>query len=174
MSTPDQAKAVAQAMITLWEGEFPATVRVLSAVSDVHRDYRPAAKSRSAWELATHIATADIWFIDGIERGVFEFDPEAASLAQARFSRVSDVLAYYQSTFPARLARLRALPPENLSETVDFFGMMQKTKADWIGFANNHSVHHRGQLSAYLRSMGCKVPDIYGPSADAEPAQASM
>ena len=38
----------------------------------------------------------------------------------------------------------------------------------FIGFANNHSVHHRGQLAAYLRAMGSKVPNIYGPSADAE------
>ena len=46
---------------------------------------------------------------------------------------------------------------------------MQMSRAAWIGFANNHSVHHRGQLSAYLRAMGSKVPDIYGPSADAIP-----
>ena len=41
---------------------------------------------------------------------------------------------------------------------------------NFVGFANNHSVHHRGQLAAYLRAMGSKVPNIYGPSADAEPA----
>jgi uncharacterized damage-inducible protein DinB len=52
---------------------------------------------------------------------------------------------------------------------MDFFGVMQKTRAEWIGFANNHSVHHRGQLSALLRAAGSKVPDIYGPSGDAEP-----
>jgi uncharacterized damage-inducible protein DinB len=45
---------------------------------------------------------------------------------------------------------------------------MQMTRAQWIGFANNHSVHHRGQLASYLRAMGSKVPNIYGPSADAE------
>ena len=38
----------------------------------------------------------------------------------------------------------------------------------FLGFANNHSIHHRGQLAAYLRAMGSKVPNIYGPSADAE------
>jgi uncharacterized damage-inducible protein DinB len=56
---------------------------------------------------------------------------------------------------------------------MDFFGMMKMSRAQWIGFANNHSVHHRGQLSAYLRALGSKVPDIYGPSADAEPAPAA-
>ena len=49
---------------------------------------------------------------------------------------------------------------------MDFFGITKMPRANVIGFANNHSVHHRGQLAAYLRAMGSKVPDIYGPSAD--------
>lgn len=173
MSNPNQAKAVAEAMTALWEGEFPATVRVLSAVHDANRGYRPDPKSRSAWELATHIATADVWFIDSIDRGVFQFDPEAGKQAEAQFRQVGDVVAFYEATIPAKLGRLRTLSGEQLSEPVDFFGMMKMSRAAWIGFANNHSVHHRGQLSAYLRAMGSRVPDIYGPSGDAEPIQAS-
>ena len=41
---------------------------------------------------------------------------------------------------------------------VDFFGMMQQPNAAYLGFANNHGIHHRGQLAAYLRAMGSKVP----------------
>ena len=48
--------------------------------------------------------------------------------------------------------------------------MMNWPAVQFIGFANNHSIHHRGQLAAYLRAMGSKVPNIYGPSADAEGA----
>ena len=169
---PAEAKSVAQAMAALWLGEVPATVRVLSAVGDAHHDYTPHPKSRTAWQLATHIATADVWFIDSILKGSFEFDPEAAKRAEAEFKQIADVVAYYEKTMPARLAALRDLPGERLCEPVDFFGMMNMTRAQWIGFANNHSVHHRGQLSAYLRAMDSKVPDIYGPSADAEPAKA--
>ena len=54
---------------------------------------------------------------------------------------------------------------------IDFFGMFKWPRAQWVGFANNHSIHHRGQLAAYLRAMGSKVPNIDGPSADAEPAK---
>jgi uncharacterized damage-inducible protein DinB len=169
MSNPDHARVVAEAMTALWLGELPATVRVLSAVPDANRDYRPAGRSRSAWELVTHIATADVWFIDGIERGEFQFDPEAAKQAEAQFRNVGEVAAFYEATLPARLGRLAALSGEQLAEPLDFFGMMQMSRAAWIGFANNHSVHHRGQLSAYLRALGSKVPDIYGPSGDAEP-----
>lgn len=169
---PAEAKSVAQAMVTLWLGEVPATVRVLSAVGDTHHDYTPHPKSRTAWQLATHIATADVWFIDSIAKGSFEFDPAAAKRAEGEFKHIADVVAYYEKSMPAKLVALRDLSGERLCESVDFFGMMNMTRAQWIGFANNHSVHHRGQLSAYLRAMDSKVPDIYGPSADAEPAQA--
>jgi uncharacterized damage-inducible protein DinB len=64
------------------------------------------------------------------------------------------------------------LSAEQMAETVSFFEVMKKPRAQWIGFANNHSVHHRGQLAAYLRAMGSKVPDIYGPSADSDKAPA--
>jgi uncharacterized damage-inducible protein DinB len=172
MTDPRQAEAIAAAMAAIWLGELPATVRVISAVNDANRDYRPDPKSRSAWELVKHIATADVWFLDCIERGAFQFDAEAAQRAEAQFSSVREVAAFYEAMIPARLKRLAGLSGEQLAETVDFFGMMQMTRAVWIGFANNHSVHHRGQLSAYLRALGSKVPDIYGPSGDAEPVSA--
>ena len=172
MSNADQAQAVAAAITALWMGEVPGTVRVLAAVTDTSRDYRPHPKSRSAWELVTHIATADVWFIDSIERGVFQFDPEAAKQAEARFQTVREVADFYEATIPVRLARLKELPGDQLAATLDFFGRMEMSRAAWIGFANNHSVHHRGQLSAYLRALGSRVPDIYGPSGDAEPEPA--
>ena len=164
---PEQAKAAADAMAALWEGEFPATAQVLAAVKDDNRNYRPDPKSRTAWELATHLATADIWFIDSIAAGKFEFDPERAKQAEASFASVADLVEFYKRTFPEKLAALRAMPAEKQSEVLDFFGAMKMPRARWIGFANNHSIHHRGQLAAYLRAMGSKVPNIYGPSAEA-------
>ena len=171
MSNTDQAKAIADAMTTLWLDELPATIRVLGAVSDANRDYRPDPRSRSAWELATHIAISDNWFLDSIAQGEFHADREKAKAAAAALPDVNSVVALYKETVPAKLERLREMPADGLAEVVDFFGMMQKSRAAWIGFANNHSVHHRGQLSTHLRSMGCKVPDIYGPSADSEQAR---
>jgi len=164
----EQVKAAADMLATLWEGEFPATCQVLAAVRDDARDYKPDPKSRTAWQLATHLATADIWFIDSIVKGAFEWNPDAASQAEAQFKRVSDVVDFYKKTFPEKLKQLRALPADKLTPAVSFFGMLNWPNVRYIGFANNHSVHHRGQLAAYLRAMGSKVPNIYGPSADAE------
>lgn len=166
---PEHAKAVAEAMLSLWQGELPATVRVLSAVRDEQRNYQPDPKSRSAWQLATHIAIADVWFIDAITQGAFAFDPVAAQEAEGKFRDVAEVVAFYDRSVPAKLRELLSLDGDTLSASLDFFGIMQMPRALWIGFATHHSVHHRGQLSAYLRALGSKVPDIYGASADAEP-----
>ena len=166
----EHAKATADAMASLWEGEFPATSQVLAAVKDDNRGYKPDPKSRTAWDLAVHIATADIWFMDSISQGKFEWNQDAAKQAEAQFTNVNDIVEFYKKTAPEKLAALRALPAESLTEVLDFFGVIKMPRAQWIGFANNHSVHHRGQLAAYLRAMGSKVPNIYGPSADAEPA----
>ena len=84
----------------------------------------------------------------------------------AMFSKVADVVAYYKKEFPAKLAAVRAMSGDKLAEPCDFFGLMKMPVVTYIGFGNNHSVHHRGQLASWLRAMGSKVPAIYGASAD--------
>jgi uncharacterized damage-inducible protein DinB len=166
--TPDQAKVAAEMFATLWQEEFPVTCQVLAAVKDDNRDYKPDPKSRTAWQLATHIATADLWFIECIKDGRFHFDPDRNKKLEASFSTVNDVVEFYKMNFPDKLRALASMPAAEMTETVDFFNIMKRSRAAWIGFANNHSIHHRGQLAAYLRALGSKVPNIYGPSADAE------
>ena len=165
----DQAKTAADTLASLWEGEFPATCQVLAAVKDDNRTYKPDAKSRTAWEIATHIATADVWFMDSMLKGKFEFNPDAAKQAEAHFKNVSDIVDFYKKTFPEKLKQVRTLSVDQLTAPVSFFGVMEMPNLKYLGLANNHSIHHRGQLAAYLRAMGSKVPNIYGPSADAEP-----
>src|SRR5262245_14443516 len=127
--TPDQAKAAAETMADVWEGEFPATCQVLAAVKDDNRDYKPDPKSRTAWQLATHLATADIWFMDSIIGGAFHFDPEVAKKQESQFSKVSDVVDFYKKTFPEKLKALRSMPAETMTETIDFFNVMKFSRA---------------------------------------------
>jgi uncharacterized damage-inducible protein DinB len=161
-----QAQFLASYLCKLWEGEFPATCKVLAAVPDEKHGYKPDDKSRTAWELATHIATSDLWFIDCVLNGKFDFDAAKAKKAEAAFTSITDVVTFYKQAFPAALEKVRAMPGDKLSASVDFFGLMQMPNVTYLGFANNHSMHHRGQLAAYLRAMGSKVPAIYGGSAD--------
>ena len=162
----EQARLLVEYFANLWEGELPATVKVLRNVPDERRDYKPDDKSRTAWELATHLALGDVWFIQSIIDGSFIFDADGEKKAAAGFRSAGDVAAFYQREVPAKLKELRALPAERLTKVVDFFGMMQQPNVTYLGFANNHSIHHRGQLSSYLRACGSKVPAIYGTSAD--------
>jgi uncharacterized damage-inducible protein DinB len=166
----NQAQFLANYLCKLWEGEFPATCKVIAAVPDENRSYQPDAKSRTAWQLATHIATSDLWFINSVLAGSFAFDPEAAKKRESQFGNVAEIVSFYKKEFPAALENVRAMPAEKLVAPVDFFGLMKMPNVTYLGFANNHSVHHRGQLAAYLRAMGSKVPAIYGDSAD-EPMQ---
>ena len=162
----EQAKAAADMMTTVWESEFPATCAVLGAVKNDNRSYKPDAKSRTAWELATHLATADIWFMDGILNGKFEWNPDAVQKLESSFASVDDLVTFYKKTFPEKLQALRALPADKLTANISMFGNFDWPAVRYIAFANNHSMHHRGQLAAYLRAMGSRVPNIYGPSAD--------
>ncbi len=164
--TPEQATFLAQQYVQLMQGEFPATCKVLKAVKDETRDYKPDAKSRSAWELATHLAATDMWFLDSVISGQFAWDPEKVKQAEGQFKSVADVVAFYERTFPEKLQAVQAMAADDLAKSISFFGMMEKPAAEFLGMANNHSIHHRGQLASYLRSMGSKVPAIYGGSAD--------
>lgn len=164
--TPEQASFLARTYAALMESELPATLKVLRAVPDAGRDYRPDDKSRTAWQLAKHVATADVWFLDSILGGRFVFDKAQADALDASFTSVADVVAYYEREFPARLEQLRTASGEDMARPVDFFGMFEQPAATLLGFANNHGIHHRGQLAAYLRGCGSKVPAIYGDSAD--------
>ena len=161
-----QAKFLVQFMTQLWEGEFPATSKVLAAVPEARRDYRPDDKSRTAWELVVHLATSDVWFLDSTLSGNFTYDPEVEKRFTADHSTVDSVVEWYKKTFPAKLNDVRAMPGDDMTRVVDFFGLFKWPAVSYLGFGNNHSIHHRGQLAAYLRSMGGKVPAIYGGSAD--------
>ena len=166
----DQAKFLAEHYARVMENEVPTTAKVLAAVARGNRDYKPDPKSRSAFELASHIAVSDNWFIQSVLDGKFEFDQEAATKAESQFKDGNDIAAFYQKTLPEKIQKLRAAPAEKLVNEVDFFGFMKAPAVVFLAMAQNHSVHHRGQLAAYLRAMGSQVPSIYGGSAD-EPLQ---
>ena len=161
----DRARLLADHYAGIFDLEGAITTKVLKAVPESGRDYRPDAKSRTAWELATHLATSDIWFLDSICDASFAYDAETEKRMTADFKTVDDVVEFYKREFPQRIQRLRETPAETLAQEVDFFGTKMSPVAV-LPMANSHSIHHRGQLAAYLRAAGSRVPSIYGGSAD--------
>jgi uncharacterized damage-inducible protein DinB len=164
--TPEQASFLAGQFVDLMTREARTTAKILRAVPESGRDYRPDPKSRTAWDLATHIAQSDVWFLDCIVAGAFSSDAEHGKAVLAGFGSLADVADYHEREVAARLQAVRALSGEALAATVSFFGMIEAPNATFLGMANNHGVHHRGQLAAYLRAMGSRVPALYGDSAD--------
>lgn len=159
----EQARAILAALTGSIEQESVATRKVIAAVPAGNRDYKPDPKSRSAWEIATHVATSDIWFADSILNGAFEWTGEPA--LPGEFTDPAAVAAWHEKHLADKLAKIRAMTPEQLLREVDFFGTKGPAVTFLVAF-NNHQIHHRGQLAAYLRAAGSKVPAIYGMSAD--------
>jgi uncharacterized damage-inducible protein DinB len=161
--TTEEARAILAAITGSIESESVTTRKVIAAVPAGNRDYKPDEKSRTAWEIATHIATSDMWFADCILKGEFTFTGEPPTPAE--FTDPKAVAAWHETHLAAKLAKIRAMSNEALLKEADFFG----TKGPVVSFLvpfNNHQIHHRGQLAAYLRAAGSKVPAIYGMSAD--------
>ena len=152
--------------------EVETTKRVLAAVPESKcDDYRPDPHARNGRELAWHIANSDIQFLDGIADLKFSMDtPEGGDKPKT----IAEIVAWYDSNFKRAADRVRALSPEQLMTPIDFYGVFNLPAAFYLGFLNNHSIHHRGELATYLRPMGSKVPNIYGGSYDEpwQPAQA--
>jgi len=159
----EQARAIVAALTGSIESESVATRKVIAAVPAQNRDYKPDAKSRTAWEIATHIATSDEWFADSLLKGEFAWTGEPAT--PAAFTDPAAVAKWHESMLAGKLAKLRAMSDADLLREVDFFGTKAPAATFFVVF-NNHQIHHRGQLAAYLRASGSKVPAIYGMSAD--------
>ena len=162
--TPEQAKFAAALYVQGLEAEYPATCKVLAAVPEAKKGYRPDEHARTAGDLAAHLASSDIWFLNAVIKG--DFTPED----DKKFGTIAEIVKYYEREFPAAIAKIKALPGDKLAKVTPFFGVFNLPAAAYLGFANSHSIHHRAQLSTYLRPMGAKVPSIYGGSYD-EPFQ---
>ena len=100
---------------------------------------------------------------DAVINGAFDF---SNSGRPAALTNSADIARWYAETAGQDLARLAGVTAEALLKVVDFRGLFQFPAGVFLQTALNHTIHHRGQLSAYIRPMGGKVPSIYGPSAD--------
>lgn len=169
---PADAKTVANFLLADFAHEVQTTARVLGAVPADRLDYRPDDKSKTALGLLRHITLEDEWFLNSIVTGTFTNPPDDSDACGIHTP--AEAVARYQQRIPAALERVRALDPEQLTRTLDLLGMIQLPAINFISLGMKHSVHHRGQLSSYLRAMGGSVPGIYGPTADTrQPAAAA-
>jgi len=158
--TADQAKAIAEVIGQGLQGEWMHTYKAINAVPDDKKDFKPEANSRSAWDLAQHIAMCDVGFLHAVAANSFSVFP-----AKPSAKTIPELADWYKHEMAKGLEKVLALDGNHLSQTVEAFGM-KLPSVNYLMFCNNHMIHHRGQLTTYLRPMGGKVPAMYGESFD--------
>jgi uncharacterized damage-inducible protein DinB len=141
-----------------WEDESKTTSKVISRIPE-GSEYRPDPKSRTASEIAWQIVCEEKMIIDALETGKAEWAPGPAP------STMKQMASAYDKQSKDIVRRLQALSPARWTGTLEFFGGQRPASPMAWSFLFD-IVHHRGQITTYLRPMGSTVPQIYGPSAD--------
>jgi uncharacterized damage-inducible protein DinB len=163
--SPEFALAYRAMMLDGIVREAECTKKVLAAVPEAQSHYKPDPHARTAKELAWHIANSDIQFLDSIADLKFDM-----SATEQKPQTTAEIVTWYDQNMKRGVARVAAMTAEQLLTPISFAGVFNFPAVFYLGFLNNHSIHHRGELATYLRPMGSKVPSIYGGSYD-EPFQ---
>lgn len=153
-----------------WEQEYPAFVRVFKALPANHLDYRPHPQSRSAGELVALLVSA--------QQSCIELCKSQKSMYSGLrwqkpgdFGTLPEMIAAYERDHDTLARHLRTLDDNGWNHQAWLIRgaeeiLLKDTVGGLLWIALFDFVHHRGQLSTYIRPMGGKVPSIYGPSAD--------
>jgi uncharacterized damage-inducible protein DinB len=166
--TPEQAQTLLGAELRSLSAERPVTRAVIAAIPPDRSDYTPDPVARSAIELAWHIVSAENRFLEAVADGAFDLTPRPRP---ETVRSPEDVNVWYDERLPRNLERLSAVPASDLVKPIDFRGTLKLPAVVFLRVALNHTIHHRGQLSMYLRPVGARVPSIYGESFDARAAR---
>ncbi|MBC3541023.1 DinB family protein [Rufibacter sediminis] len=159
-----------QQLLRQFEQEASNTRKMLEQVPQEHFDFKPHAKSMSLKALAAHIAELPGMFIsqvilsDELDFNQQKYVPFAGITHQA-------LMAYFEENYQKAVEALTQADPEELKKTWTMrkgehviFSMPRMVVIRSLSL--HHFIHHRGQLSVYLRLLDVPVPGMYGPSAD--------
>jgi uncharacterized damage-inducible protein DinB len=141
-----------------WTNEARTTRTVLARIPE-GSDYRPDPKSRTAQQIAWQIVCEERMIIDALESGKAEWAPPPTP------ATMKEVLQAYETQSADIVRRWKSLPAASWNGALEFFGSQRPASPMAWSFLFD-IVHHRGQITTYLRPMGSTVPQIYGPSGD--------
>ena len=153
-----------EAFISTWDREVETTRHVLEHVPDGNEAWKPAANSRSLRDLA---------WIFVVQEGVIEHlarGEQFMGAAEVPDVPVSEIVKRYDAAHRTARAAVQVAGGERMETKIPFpvgpgeMGQVPVAQAYWLFLHDN--IHHRGQLSVYLRVLGAKVPSIYGGSLD--------
>ena len=165
--TVEQAVGMRDFYLRPLERESETTRKVLVAVPQAAAEYRPDAASRTALDLLRHIAATDNRFVETVINGAFS----TQNIIPDSVKTPDEIASWYAERHAANRDALASVTGQALVTPVDFRGMFTWPAVMFLQLGLHHTIHHRGQLSAYLRAMGARVPSIYGESYDATQAR---
>ncbi|MDE5432071.1 damage-inducible protein DinB [Elizabethkingia meningoseptica] len=148
--------------------EAENTKRIIERLHDGHADWKPHQKSMSALRLASHVVELHLWLKEALQRESFNFHTDYVPLKATSFKELQDTLA---KGVEENIAFVNGTDEnfwlQNYTLKAGEHTIAELPRLGALRFIiNNHLIHHRGQLSLYLRLLDIPVPGIYGPSAD--------
>ena len=163
--------AIKDALLPEFDHEMATTRRVLERVPDTEFDWKPHEKSMTLGRLAAHIANIPYWCSVTLETTVFELDSLPPDTQRKLAETQSELVKEFDGKVRAARTLIAAatdaefLAPWTLKKGGQEMFAMPRISAV-RGFVMNHLIHHRGQLTVYLRLKNVPIPPIYGPTAD--------
>jgi hypothetical protein len=173
MTTPSSGIALSnrEFFIRRWEQEYTGFVRVLLALPFGQLAYRPHPRSRSAGEMAALLVSLQQSCIDLCTSRRSAYNTSMSWHPADRPATLAEMIAAYERHHNILAEKLLSLDDITWNhEAWMIRGEQEILLKDTVGgllwLALFDAVHHRGQLTTYIRPMGGKVPSVYGPSAD--------
>lgn len=147
------------------EAELPAFLNVLKALPADRLDYKPHERSPSAEQLVGTIAGEMAVCVNVVKERRGEW-------VETPFKPLDEMISTYEQAVKALTTQVATLDDEAWNAKAEFYYGGKKVNevpvSEFLWMCLFDAIHHRGQLTTYLRPMGSKVPAIYGPSADAK------
>ena len=164
---------IADGIIMELQAERVSARETLSRIPDDQWGYKPHEKSMGLGQLGSHIAETFTWIDSIVENDVFDMDPTAYVPWIA--SSKEELLQTFDSNLDGMIAKLQGQSDEHLmgnwKMTMGGQVAMEMPRVAVIRmFMISHTIHHRAQMTVYLRMLDVPLPSIYGPSGDEQPA----
>ena len=154
------------AYIKEMQAEYAATEKCLERIPDNLYEYKPHPKSMNLGYLSLLVAEIPLWISTAITKGLVDF----TTFKHVELGTSQALLEHFENNFEGAVVALQQTTDEALEAPFVLRNgeteLMRQTKNDCISSSINHWVHHRGQLTVYMRLNDILVPSIYGPSAD--------
>ncbi|HUU35742.1 MAG TPA: DinB family protein [Vicinamibacterales bacterium] len=162
------------ALLPEFDQEVTTTRRLLDRLPDGQLAWQPHPKSMSLASLAAHLSELGYWGQETLNSSAVDLEKMTRPAGYEPPATRAAVLAVFDEKMAAARAALvgksddELMAPWTLRRGAQEFFTMPKASC-WRTFVMNHLIHHRGQLTVYLRQLDVPLPSIYGPSADEQP-----